>query len=193
MHARFARAAGLLLASCLAACSGEDEPPPPSGCWPGPDDGAPLGEAELGAGEVAFEALAPDQEVVLIHGPQGGYHVNVWPRVRGMVVADDGSIDTLFSAYVEEGDEVDLFECPHNAAYVADPAGGDYLMTRSNIPLIVLNERVPDIDGHSLLLRVEMVDAEGRYARDERRVVPHLSDDPADPDAGPLGNLRGDL
>lgn len=191
-----------LLAGIVAACSGNDQPPgaPAVECWPSSPPYAQLGEATLGDGDGdddgdTFQPLAPDQEVEIVRGPQGGFHILVQPRVRGLVAADDGRIDTRFSALLGDETQVDPFECPHHPTYVADPADGDYLLGRVT-PLIIVNERVEEVLGQPLLLRMEALDLTGGYARDERRVMPWLAELPdtgpgtdAGPgDAGPPGD-----
>jgi hypothetical protein len=188
--ARVGNMVAALAAGAVAACSGDEPPPedPPVECWSSSPPHVDLGEAELGGGEEGsdtFHPLAPDQAVELIRGPQGGFHILVQPRVRGLSAADGGRIDTRFSALLEGETKVDPFECPHHPTYVADPAGGDYLLGRIT-PLIIVNERVPDVVDRPLLLRMEALDREGRYARDERRVIPWLAELP--PDAGPAGD-----
>ncbi len=181
-----------LLASVVAACSGNEPPPapPPVECWPSSPPYAQLGEAALGDGDGdgdTFQPLAPDQEVELIRGPQGGFHILVQPRLRGLVAADGGRIDTRFSALLGGETQVNPFQCPHHPTYVADPADGDYLLGRVT-PLIIVNERVPDVLGQPLLLRMEALDQTGGYARDERRVMPWLAELPdagSGTDAGP--------
>ncbi len=167
-------AASLLIA--LAACSGDGDPIDPSWvqCWESSPPYAELAEAELGGGDErseAFERLDPDEEVPLFYGPQGGYHILVRPRVRGLVPAD-GRIDTRFSATL--GDErVDPFECPHHPIYTEDPANGEYLLGTLTT-LIIVNERVADVNGQPVVLRMEALDRGGTYASDERTVVPRL-------------------
>lgn len=183
-----------LLASC-AACAGEEPPaqPPPVECWASSPPHVAVGEAELGGADEATDAFVPlaeDEEVDLIAGPQGGYHILVRPRLRGLVPVESGRIDTMFAALLDGETRVDPFECPHHPVYAADPVQGDYLLGRTT-PLIIQNERVPDVVGQPLLLRVEALDHEGSYARDERRVIPRLVEPPdagtdaAPPDGGP--------
>jgi hypothetical protein len=173
-----ARAASLL-ASALTACSGEGEPddPSPISCWNSPPPYDAVGEAELGGGDErteAFEPLEPDEEVTLFYGPQGGYHILVKPRVRGLTPGEQDRIDTRFFAYLGD-DRVDPFECPHHPIYSVDPVDGDSLVG-SLTTLIIVNERVPDVVGQPVLLRMEALDRDGNYARDERRVIPRLEE-----------------
>lgn len=81
--------------SPLAACGdddgpgvdgGVDAPPPPPDAPPGPDadadPGGPL--LEVGTGGTSFEAVAEGGPVELVHGPQGGYHILLAARFRGL-------------------------------------------------------------------------------------------------------------
>lgn len=81
---------------CLVACSGSDDPSPtpidsgtpPTDSVPGDDDDAtttdadpclPPGEPtlEIGIGLSGFEPIEPGGAFPLIHGPQGGYHLEI--------------------------------------------------------------------------------------------------------------------
>ena len=57
----------------LLACG--PERPQADACKPG--DNSSL---EIGSGETSFEAVSEGSEVILVHGPQGGYHVEVGLR-----------------------------------------------------------------------------------------------------------------
>lgn len=54
---------------------------------------------EVGTGESAFEALGEGATVPLIHGPQGGYHVWIGVRHRGLgpgdIVLEYGAVDPV--------------------------------------------------------------------------------------------------
>ena len=175
-------AAAASLAAALGACAGDDDPIDPGWvqCWDSSPPYALLAEAELGGGDEvsgAFEPLEPEEEVELFFGPQGGYHILVRPRVRGLF-PDESRIDTRFSAFLGDA-RVDPFECPHHPLYEVDPADGDYLLG-SLTTLIIVNERVPEVDGQPILIRMEALDRSGNYATDERTVVPRLREEPSD-------------
>ena len=161
----------LMMVMPLAGCPSSSEPaadaPPP--CWPDPEPGAPEGEVELGLGGDAFVPVAEDDPVELISGPQGGHHFILRSRTRGMLPGEDRSTKTLFTALTEDGEEIDIFECPYDVPY--EPAADDFLLLREEIFLIIEEEHVPSIDGTPLLFRVEVIDADGRYARDERMLT----------------------
>ncbi|MEN0065264.1 MAG: hypothetical protein AAGA48_24175 [Myxococcota bacterium] len=63
----------MLLALTWLACAGS----PVEGC-----DAEPLG-VTLGTGVTAFEPLAANDEVIMVFGPQGGWHIDVAARVTG--------------------------------------------------------------------------------------------------------------
>jgi hypothetical protein len=180
-----------LVMGALVACSGDDDPIDPSWveCWDASPPYARLAEAELGGGDErteAFEPLAPGEAVGLFFGPQGGYHILVRPRVRGLTPSDQGRIDTRFSATL--GDErVDPFECPHHPIYTTDPTDGDYLVGTMTT-LIIANERVADVLGQPIRIRMEALDRSASYASDERTVVPYLVEPDGSADAGPTGD-----
>jgi hypothetical protein len=73
---RFCRP-GTLLVLAMAGC-GADPPPPPPSLYPGPP------QALLGGGVIDFNPLATCDQVGIIHGQQGGYHV--WGSVRARYI-----------------------------------------------------------------------------------------------------------
>ncbi len=80
------RARGWLVGSlvCVAGCSGLVAPD--AALLDAPLlDGAVAPSVELGTGLESFEAFsASGPELELVHGPQGGYHVHLSMRVRGL-------------------------------------------------------------------------------------------------------------
>jgi hypothetical protein len=174
----FALATLLALAGAAAGCSAPEDAP----CWPGPARDAPRGEVELGAGEDGFAPLAPDQDLYLERGPQGGYHFAVWPRMRGMLPDTDGTTSNRFTALRDGEQKIDVFLCPHRLLYVEDSTDSGYMQTQRRVLVIIDDEYASGLDGHRVLLRVEVLDADGRYALDERWIVARQE---ALPDAGP--------
>jgi len=62
----------LALPWLLACAESADDTAMTDPCAPGESPGITIGK-----GELAFETLEDDPETELIHGPQGGYHVNL--------------------------------------------------------------------------------------------------------------------
>ena len=177
-----------------AACSSTDSPPDSgmSGpCWKDLGPNAPPGEVELGAGVDMFEPLAADAPLELIRGPQGGHHFTVRSRIRGM----NSKADTFFTAFLEDGSRIDLYRCPFEIPYDVAEAGGFFGMKRGSINLIVSETFVPRLPGSRVRIHVEVADADGRFATDERFIVafavPRDAGAPAE-DGGDAGGGAGD-
>lgn len=79
------------LGSVGSGCGGDsatDEPNPVN------DAGVVVSSVELGAGLTVFRALAPSgDEVELVMGPQGGWHIDFAVTVRGF---DPGDLDLVY-------------------------------------------------------------------------------------------------
>lgn len=76
-----------LLLPLLAACTGETTEPDP--CEPGPDP-----SFEIGTGELRYVPLSEvEQQLELIHGPQGGYHVLIGIQASGIDASDELAVD----------------------------------------------------------------------------------------------------
>jgi hypothetical protein len=128
---------------------------------------------ELGTGTVDFEPLDDGDGLVVVAGPQGGYHFIVHARATGLVPGDPtmpGIPDnprTWFSA-VLDGEEIDFEQSPYRLGYEQD---GDYQVLPSGRILRILNEVVPDIHGQEVVIRVRVEDKEGDTAEDERTIL----------------------
>jgi hypothetical protein len=171
----------LVMAMSLSGCP--SDPPPDPGCWTEPAPDAPLGEVELGLGGGTFTRVAERDPIELQTGTQGLHHFILRSRTRGMLAGEDGSTATMFGAFDEDGQKIDILECPYQLPYEPSPDVDDFLLLREDIFLIIDEAYVPSIDGRSLLFRVEVIDADGRYARDERTLIAEYTP-PADVDAG---------
>jgi hypothetical protein len=168
----------------LAACS-SDEPGGGQGeGGPGPDTCGALeareagGEAVLGTGYEAFEALG--DELAIIAGPQGGFHLNLNARIRGL---EFGSVDdlldpnnpsTAFAVYGADTDERrDMAECAVRLGYRPEQADEFGVLQRGvSVILDVASEtELEPLLAEPARLEVDIVDAEGRYTRDQRTVT----------------------
>lgn len=151
MRARFV---SVFFASLLAV-GGE-------GC--APDEGAPT--LELGSGESRFVAVSPGDEVELVRGSQGGYHVWLSLRAHGLagermqmlleVEPADGSMATQEShvrVFLDEGADV--------SEYVGWPA---------------LIQTPECFVGRDVRVRAALTDDAGRTAVGEVVVVPVRDD-----------------
>jgi hypothetical protein len=119
------------------------------------------GILELGTGEYRFEELADAQQIELVHGAQGGYHVWASFRVIGLrservkldlIASPDGQKlqeSHVPSLKLELGNGMDQYlGWP---AQLAEPAC---------------------LVGRPLLLRATLTDHAGNFASDERLIVP---------------------
>lgn len=177
-------ALGLALGSALTACDGETEPAEPV---PLPDAGEPTRDAgaapedagppvdastaggwiELGTGARRFETLEAGQEVPIIMGIQGGFHV--WGGFRGAGFPDD---DVRLRFWLElDGEDIaraDYFEfgLPRDRA---DPD----LYAYAGVSVVYdSNDTVEPTSGRTMTLRVEVTADDGQVMRDSLEIVP---------------------
>jgi hypothetical protein len=147
-----------------------------SGGCDGIERGEEGGEVEIGSGYDAFEPL--DDDIPIIGGPQGGFHLNLNARVEGLELGDpDDLLDpanpsTVFSIYTEgNGERLDIDTCPVRVGYRAE---GDHGVLRRGVSVVFevsgLDELVPLFD-RPVLVQVEVVDVGGRHATDARTIV----------------------
>ena len=167
----------VVLAIMSDSCTGGPGPPGPEPCWEDPAVGTAEGEVELGVPGTPFQAILDEQPLELVRGPQGGHHFSVRARTRGM----SPEAKSLFTAYLGGDRRADIFECPFRTPYQDASSDGFNEISRDYVNVIVSQELVPEIVGARVLMRVEVVDVEGRYATNERWIVAYKV---ADSDAG---------
>jgi hypothetical protein len=190
----------LALAAALLACSGDDDddegdgdadtdadtdtdgdgdgdggcasPDAGAGCSLLPDPCLP-GRMEIGSGAFSFQELVPgNEEVELIHGPQGGYHV--FGGVKVQAVPIDPGVTLLFHFRpVDTCTDIMLpkAKTPIQVGENAFRNAGDgWLATYGYF--VILDTTMPDdLNGNRYVLGVEMTDAAGDVYRDEAEVV----------------------
>jgi hypothetical protein len=187
---RRAFAAVLVTSLCLAGCGGEEEgsgpPIEPIECWTGggaPEGGEADGMVEIGTGPGDFQPIEADQELELHLGTQGLAHFFVNARVVDMEPGaedDDANLPyILFSATLEDGTKVGVGECASRLPFT-EPLDGGHTLGGTRL-LVIDGLYIEPIQGQPILLTVEVLDRDGRYASDQRRVVPVV----LDPRAGP--------
>jgi hypothetical protein len=176
---------GSLISLILLAtfgCSGDDAGgPPDSGVIP--DDAW----VELGTGAVEFEELEPEEDIVLVTGPQGGHHFVVSARMHGLQPGDPSmpgitqNPSTRFSVWSEAGVELDVEPPPYRLGY--EEVGDDIYQLPGGHIIQVREEVVPDLYGARVRIAVDLSDASGAAVADERwlRAAP----DPASGDPSP--------
>jgi hypothetical protein len=135
---------------------------------------------ELGTGTVNFEPLEDGDELVVVAGPQGGYHFVVHARATGLAAGDPtmpgipANPRTRFSAILD-GEEVDMEQSPYRLGYEQE---GDFQVLPSGRILRLLDEIVPAIHGREVVLTVTVEDSEGDTASDERLILAVPDPDP---------------
>lgn len=187
------KGAALFVVFVMAACSGDDDTLPRSTntCWRGEEQVREEGRIELGTGFMNFEPLVDGQDLQVQSGAQGLHHFFVNARMWGLEPGDIGNEDvdqpqTRFSAFFEDGSEVDDLDCSYPLFYVKEGAGDAYELYAGRL-LIIGEGLLEDIGGKRIRIVAEVVDVKQRYARDERWIValpPSMSDAGA-PDGSP--------
>jgi hypothetical protein len=154
-----------LVCSITAACS--------SGAPGKPCDDHPVvpgGAVELGLGDT-FTPVRDGQDVELILGSQGLWMFVINARVQDMD-ASAGDIGVLADVVDGNGDRASLLDRGCRARQFEDDGSGALrLATGSLLPLDPNAVMAPD--GATFTIRIEVRDADGRRATDERTVIAH--------------------
>lgn len=129
----------------------------------GPSEEPPSIEVELGTGAERFESLTDGQEVVLVQGPQGGFHV--WAAVRIAAPALDGELE------LELGLEV--AGTPVAGGYTTwRPVFVDGVAERAGLLVILFEPNPWSVDGEQARLVVAVSAQNGQRGADSVAVVP---------------------
>ncbi len=183
--------AAFAAASFAAAGCTSDPGAPDAG-----DGGMGSAQVELGTGAAGFEPLVAEQPLELVAGPQGGFHFIVHARARGIDPGDPAAPGqpinprTTFSAFAEDGRQIDRLLPSYHLGYEASAAGAGWYELSSGRILQIENAEVPDAFGQRVRVVVRVRDAAGHEGQDERWVVPfdaRLDAGPDTPDAGADG------
>lgn len=157
-HSRWCLAFALCLTT--VACDGAEEPDA------GPQVDAGGARVELGEGTSRFETLTDGQDVELIAGVQGGYHINLTGRLYGFalddVTLDYEAVPVGATAPISMPTQLVL----DASDFVPDSGGvlraGDFLIMEVETPA--------DVVGMELDVTLTVTDAAGETASDTRRV-----------------------
>lgn len=165
------RAAWALAAAWLAACGGDARPSPPSKPPPpAPDAGSPELEPELeiGHGETMFAPLEKDQALPYVRGSQGGFHVWISFRVRGL---DPQRVLIAVTTKVEGHDDLELQRRGRQdfVAVDGDDAGADDFYEYTGWPAQILD--APKHVGERVDIHVHLEDADARIVNGDTTVV----------------------
>jgi hypothetical protein len=150
-----------------------------------------VGTVEIGTGTVDFESMVDDDELTLWAGPQGGHHFIVHARIKDLLPGDweqpslPENPSTTFSAFDEAGGQVDLELPPYALGY--RDRGDEWNYLPSGRFLRLSDDAVPRLWGARVRIRVDVQDANGVAAWDERWIVavPDSTVDAGVPDAQP--------
>ena len=133
------------------------------------------GQAELGTGISDFVSITDEQELGLVHGPQGGYHFFLDARIQEMQPGMDGEIltfpGTVFEIFLADGTRIDILQGPLYVAYIADPSVPGAYVLPLPAAIQIEKETVPAIYDTRVRIALRVWDQEGRVASDERWVV----------------------
>lgn len=161
-----------------------------AGCGPigGPGGSGGEGEpvVEVGTGEYEFEAITEGQELQVIQGPQGGFHVLGSLRCQGLVPGDRddlGAADnpTVTFDVVIDGESFILFEDGESTAEYTQGldayqgSDGDWTneMTGRLVKLDIASD--DEVEAREATVSVVVADVEGDVGSDSIEVVlvPH--------------------
>lgn len=138
---------------------------------------SPTGEmAELGASDppelTNFRSLSENDHFQVYQGPQGGYHVWINVRHRNIDLGD-GSIptrpQTKVSIFAQDGSRVNLEDCGYRFAYQA--MSDNYAYLGEAWLTLLLTNFAATVDMTPLMLKIEVLDRNGKYAVDTRWVT----------------------
>ncbi|HUH03145.1 MAG TPA: hypothetical protein VML75_14210 [Kofleriaceae bacterium] len=157
----------LLVLCVVAACGG----------GVGVDAGPPM--AELGTGELEFETIGDGDPMLVVHGPQGGYHLVGAMRASGIDpgnpndLGDPSNPTTEFRVFRGQT-RVDLMASRYTQGLNRNE-DGVYEMIARRVILDIQDDA--ELDGVELRVEVEVTDVHGARATDARMVIgrPHPS------------------
>lgn len=183
LAAAFSVLVGLAAPACGSGDASPDARPSdaeaPDGrplCYAGGGTPTPGAEVEVGAFRdgVGYAPLQEDQQLDVYAGSQGGFHLFLQARIRGLSPGDrtqpiETQPATFFSMYREDGTDITGTECVFPLAYEMNETG-DWILPYPPIVQFA-GGQVPGIYGKRMRIKVEVIDGEGRYATDEAWVV----------------------
>ena len=116
-------ASAFVLCSLVCSCAESPDTPSPGPPW-----------LEVGAGSTAFQPLADGDDIELVMGPQGGWHLDV--AVRFKAISPDGLALAYRAIDVESGDNLGFpIRSALNQDRVTHEGGGVFVRTGDRIVL----------------------------------------------------------
>ena len=145
-------------------------------CGVSPTDSSPTPEPEivLGTGEVEWEELGDDISVIM--GPQGGYHILGSVRARGILAGDpenlgDPNNPTTHFEVLHEGIDL-VISSDYVQGLAATPSSVEHWDVEMIGRFAILGiDSDQSLDGESLLFRVSVSTADGVELSDERTLL----------------------
>ncbi|MCP4804291.1 MAG: hypothetical protein GY913_23230 [Proteobacteria bacterium] len=129
---------------------------------------------ELGGGEIAWEELSEGDDVTVVHGPQGGWHILASVHAYGLqdIVDVHYTVELLDDAQLVSDNELQLALTNYDDEACDGNALGIYgyitLEQVTDDPMVT----PPDVlGGEDVRMRVELQDSSGAYAEVELDVV----------------------
>lgn len=161
---RWRLAAALACMLGLTGCDGAPKDPQP-------ETGDPA--CTLGTGAPIWEPLADGDELPVIFGPQGGYHV--WGSVRATGIdpgdfydaASPDNPTTVFNAYLDDGTRVGGTARLRSGLKVRS----DGVMEHVGEPVLLAIVDPAELVGQAGRVTVEIEDVDGVVVMDEKAVV----------------------
>jgi hypothetical protein len=171
-----------------AAPMAPDDAHPPYECWP-VEGTVPRGSIQLGTGTGGFAERGATSP--LVFGSLGGFHLEVHARIVGLAPGDptnplsaDNPRTRFSAAFADSGALVtDGPTCAMSVGYAPADEADTFDLARGSALVFDTAYQKSELFGRTLRVSVEIVDAEGGYAIDERLVT---AEQPLDwADAGP--------
>ncbi len=166
--------AGLsLVALSLVGCGGGEGSdaavvPPDAAC---PLDGAGVTPwIVLGTGDTSFVSLADGDDLELVHGPQGGYHL-LTTALLGLAVSPEAHV-LRYDVSGADGTVLGTTQVALNERRLTRTCGGWF---RGGDRVVLTIAGPADVVGTDVELVVSVLDADGEVVRDARHL--HVIDD----------------
>jgi len=150
-----------------------------AGCSPSPTVPVLDPDLQLGTGVSSFIAVEDGDEVVIVFGPQGGYHLDGSLRVQGIDPGDEDDLSdprnplTVFQVRREDGTIVSGLQGADTIEYRqgidATDTPGVYEMVGRRILLDI--ESDSELVGETLSVSVSVEDADGVMLADEHDLI----------------------
>jgi len=164
-----ARAAAIAACAALGACSGAD----------GDSADAAPAAVTVGTGYDAFESLTDGDDIYVVQGPQGGFHVfgSFW--ATGIDpgdpdnLQDPGNPSSEFRVF-DSGTRIDIVEANGFTQGLEPIDGTPGVGTIGRFVILDITDDA-QLDGHTIRLEVTVTDVHGATASDARTLtaIPH--------------------